>query len=139
MKRCINCQPGRLGKYCIQPNSNQPDTTFPIANARDKQPTNDDDASDTVNEQPNILNEQPVICLKLLLVSRGKTLFMKTHGYFSCMQIRQQWRVSLKAVMILTHSVHRPHNQSTVRGNQIVVISNGLNRQLNYPVVLAGV
>ena len=52
-------------------NLNQPETTFPIVNARDKQPTNDGDASDTVNEQP-ILNEQPVICLKFLLVSRGK-------------------------------------------------------------------
>ena len=28
--------------------------TQPIANARDRQPTNDDDASDTVNEQPVI-------------------------------------------------------------------------------------
>ena len=39
-----------------QPDLNQPETTFPIANARDKQPTNDDDASDMVNEQ-RILNE----------------------------------------------------------------------------------
>ena len=53
-ERCINCQPGRLGKYCIQPDSDQPDTTFPIGNAKDKQPTNYDDASDTVNEQPVI-------------------------------------------------------------------------------------
>ena len=36
IKRCTNCQPGRLGKYCIQHDLNQPDTTFPIANARDK-------------------------------------------------------------------------------------------------------
>ena len=50
-KRCISCQPGRLGKCCNQPDSNQPDTTFPIANSTDEQPTNDDDAGDTVNEQ----------------------------------------------------------------------------------------
>ena len=95
-----------LGKCCNQPDSNQPHTTFPIANARDKQPTNDDDARDTVNEKP-------VICLTFLLVRREKTLFMKQQGsYFSCIQTRLQWRVSLKAVMIMGHSVHRLHTPS---------------------------
>ena len=72
--RCISCRPGHLGKYCNQPDSNQPDTTFPIANARDKQPRSDDDASDTVHEQP-------VICLKFLRVS-GRNFARETVRLF---------------------------------------------------------
>ena len=97
----------------------KPETTFLIANARDKQPTNDDDARDTVNKQPVIegtIIEQnnSIICWRTRrrerVISVSCHPISLKHHHSSAME-----RVSLTAVMILAHSVHCQHNQFTVR------------------------